>query len=223
MGSLATGDLSDYGHEDSELLHCRRRKIGNHFRCSLPGRTSSGLHVPDQGAQLLCTRHHSEPATCNWARNQRGLERYLNGPMRDRRGGCVLDWGSYLKLFGNVTGEIAIGEASTAYLISPEAPADIRAAIPNARIIIMLRSHVERAFSTYLMLCRNGRLRASFSDVIRSEGSGGLGRVEAHDPGNTQNCAWSRTISKDVSTRTISAWYFHEEFRPSARRDAEYL
>src|SRR6185295_6583079 len=54
----------------------------------------------------------------NWTRNQRGLGRYLNGPMRDRRGGCVLDWESYLKLFRNVTREIAIGEASTAYLIS---------------------------------------------------------------------------------------------------------
>ena len=28
----------------------------------------------------------------NWNRNQRGLQKYLNGSMRHRRGGCVLDW-----------------------------------------------------------------------------------------------------------------------------------
>ena len=146
----------------------------------------------------------------NWSRNQRGLEKYLNGPMRERRGGCVLDWESYLKLFGKVNREIAIGEASTVYLISPKAPLDIRAAIPNARIIIILRSHVERAFSTYLMFCRNGRLRASFSDVIRSDGSGRLAE-------------WRRMI---LETRKIAPgverflttfprenirWYFHED------------
>ena len=97
----------------------------------------------------------------NWQRNQRGLEKYLNGSMEERRGGCVLEWDSYLKLFRNATKEIAIGEASTAYLISPNAPLEIRSEIPHARIIIMLRNHVERAFSTYLMFCRNGRLRAS--------------------------------------------------------------
>jgi len=150
-----------------------------------------------------------EPA--NWTKIQRGLERYLNGPMRERRGGCVLDWESYLKLFGNVKTEIAIGEASTVYLISPKAPLDIRAAIPDARIIIMLRSHIERAFSTYLMFCRNGRLRASFSDVIRSRGADGLAE-------------WKGMI---LDTRKIAPgverflttfpsdhvrWYFHEEF-----------
>jgi len=150
----------------------------------------------------------------NWARNQRGLKRYLNGPMRKRRGGCVLDWESYLKLFGNVAGEIAIGEASTIYLISPNAPMDIRAAIPEARIIIMLRSHVERAFSTYVMFCRNGKLRASFSDVIRSEGSGKLAQ-------------WKRKI---LETRKIACgverflttfprdrirMYFHEDLSSS--------
>jgi hypothetical protein len=147
----------------------------------------------------------------NWNRNQRGLARYLNGPMNKPRGGCVLDWGSYLKLFRNISNEVAVGEASTAYLISPEAPADIRAAIPHARIILMLRSHAERAFSTYRMLCRNGRLRASFSDVLRSEGSGDLAK-------------WRRLI---LETRRIAPgverflgtfprdqirWYFYEEF-----------
>jgi len=150
----------------------------------------------------------------NWDRNQRGLDKYLNGPMQERRGGCVLDWDSYLKLFRKATDEIAIGEASTAYLISPNAPLEIRSEIPHARIIIMLRSHVERAFSTYLMFCRNGRLRASFSEIIRSSGSDRLSD-------------WKRLL---LETRKIAPgvkrfltvfppgqirWYFHEEFSQS--------
>jgi len=146
----------------------------------------------------------------NWARNQRGLDRYLNGPMTSRRGGCVLEWEAYLKLFRNVAGESAIGDASTAYLISPKAPSDIRSAVPHARIIMVLRSPIERVFSTYLMFCRNGRLRASFSDVIRSEGKGSLSE-------------WRRMM---LETRKIATgverflntfpesqirWYFHEE------------
>jgi Sulfotransferase family len=145
----------------------------------------------------------------DWMKNRRGITGFLNGPSR-RRGEVVLDWGSYLKLFRDVTHQVAIGEASTAYLISPEAPADIRAAIPHARIIILLRSHAERTFSTYLMLCRNGRLRASFSDLIRSEGFSSL-------------ADWRRTI---LETRKVAPgverflttfpreqirWYFYEE------------
>ena len=146
----------------------------------------------------------------NWARNQRGLQAYLNGPMKYRRGGCVLDWNSYLKLFRNVTSQKAIGEASTAYLISPKAPEDIRSAIPKARIILILRNHADRAFSTYMMFCRNGRLRASFSDILRNESSDSLRE-------------WKRLI---LETRKIAAgvarflstfpreqvrWYLHED------------
>ena len=127
-------------------------------------------------------------------------------------GSKVLDWGSYLRLFRDVTHQKAIGEASTAYLISPEAPADIRAAIPRARIILMLRNHVDRAFWAYVMLRGTGRLRASFSDIIRSGESGSLGE-------------WRRLILEtrkiapgverflSVFPRDQVRWYFYEEFR----------
>lgn len=110
----------------------------------------------------------------NWKRDEKALDRYLSGPMLSRRGGSVLDWDSYQKLFRNAAGESAIGEASTAYLISPKAPSEIRSAIPDARIIILLRSPIDRVFSTYLLLSRKGLIRASFSKVIRSTGEGSL-------------------------------------------------
>ena len=63
-----------------------------------------------------------------WARNQRGLDRYLNGPMLRRRGGCVLEWEDYLKLFRKVADEIAIGEASVAIAAASPHRADAFAA-----------------------------------------------------------------------------------------------
>ena len=53
----------------------------------------------------------------------------------------------YLQLFHEVKEEAAIGEASVTYLWDPESPDLIYGDMPEARIIIMLRNPVERAFS----------------------------------------------------------------------------
>ena len=75
------------------------------------------------------------------------LRRYLDGPMeRKRDHGLVLDWNDYLTLFKNVRDETAIGEASVAYLASLIAAPAIRARIPEARIMIILRNPVDRLF-----------------------------------------------------------------------------
>jgi len=72
----------------------------------------------------------------------------------------------YLKLFENIKNEIAIGEASVAYLRDPEAPKLIHNKIPNAKIIIILRDPIERAYSHYLADLRRGSVRISFLDAI---------------------------------------------------------
>lgn len=56
----------------------------------------------------------------------------------------------YQELFAEVGTERAIGEASTLYLFSKEAPANIVRQVPNARLIAVLRNPVERAYSNYL-------------------------------------------------------------------------
>lgn len=63
---------------------------------------------------------------------------------------------AYQALFDRVSGELAIGEASTAYLPSPQAPERIKHYIPKARLIAILRNPVDRAFSAYLMNARDG-------------------------------------------------------------------
>lgn len=62
----------------------------------------------------------------------------------------------YQALFSGVNGEKAVGEASPSYLSSETAPYNIKKAIPDARIIIVLRNPVERAYSHYNMNLRLG-------------------------------------------------------------------
>lgn len=56
----------------------------------------------------------------------------------------------YLDLFRGAREAKAIGEVSPSYLFSPGAAARIRHSLPHARIIILLRDPVDRAYSAYL-------------------------------------------------------------------------
>jgi hypothetical protein len=51
----------------------------------------------------------------------------------------------------------AVGEASHLYLYHPETPRRIRAHIPHVKLIAILRNPVDRAFSAFLHLIRDGR------------------------------------------------------------------
>lgn len=75
-------------------------------------------------------------------------------------------WEEYLKLFKNVTDQVAIGEATAAYLWSETAAANISTRIPDAKIIIMLRDPAERAFSQYLHQVAVGLVNSTFREHI---------------------------------------------------------
>ena len=79
----------------------------------------------------------------------------------------VRDRAEYLRLFQGAKDEAAIGEASVIYLADPETPKRIRHAVPGARIIILLRDPVERAFSDYLMHVREGWQTFSFQEALQ--------------------------------------------------------
>lgn len=73
----------------------------------------------------------------------------------------------YLKLFSKADKEMAIGEASTSYLYDEKAASRIQELIPHAKIIIMLRDPITRAFSQYLMDIRYGmESHTSFYEAI---------------------------------------------------------
>lgn len=77
---------------------------------------------------------------------------------------------TYEKLFEKATVEKAIGEASASYLYVPEAARNIKNIIPNAKLIVVLRHPIERAYSNFLHCIGRGiePLR-SFEEAISKE------------------------------------------------------
>lgn len=59
-----------------------------------------------------------------------------------------------------------VGEDSTTYLFSAVAPVRIRALLPEARLIFMLRDPVARAYSQYWHMVTRGRVTCSFETAI---------------------------------------------------------
>jgi Sulfotransferase domain len=80
----------------------------------------------------------------------------------------------YEALFDGVGREHAIGEASTAYLPDDEAPALVREALPEVRLVAILRNPLERAFSDYGMHRSWGDEELTFADAVASELDGSV-------------------------------------------------
>jgi hypothetical protein len=95
----------------------------------------------------------------------------LDGLMSQHNGNFVhiayiREWENYLKLFTGIEQEKASGEASTSYLYSKEAAKNIKSTFPHAKIIMILRNPLQRAFSHYLMDYALGLTKSSFLDVL---------------------------------------------------------
>lgn len=76
------------------------------------------------------------------------------------------DW--YLGQFAGADGHSAVGEISHSYLSSPVAAERMAALNPQMRLLVCLREPVDRAFSDYLDLRKNGQFAGSFEDALDS-------------------------------------------------------
>jgi len=85
------------------------------------------------------------------------------------RVGLTTDYFVYRQLFGAWFGQTALGEASTSYLPSSVAAGAIATCNPHARIIILLRDPVRRAYSDYLMQRQMGGAPGSFREAVDGE------------------------------------------------------
>jgi hypothetical protein len=72
----------------------------------------------------------------------------------------------YERLFDRIKNQKICGEASVSYLFYPNTASKIRKLIPHAKIIILLRNPIDRAFSHYLMDKRLGYIHSSFESII---------------------------------------------------------
>jgi hypothetical protein len=63
----------------------------------------------------------------------------------------IRDLKTYCELFAGAGGEKVIGEASTLYLYSPQAPHRIKHYLPDVKLVALLRNPAERAYSHFLL------------------------------------------------------------------------
>lgn len=82
----------------------------------------------------------------------------------------ITDLDGYLTQFQGCEGAKAIGEASPLYLYSPKAPPRIHEYVPDAKLIAILRNPVDRAYSAFLHLVRDGReTTRDFREALQRE------------------------------------------------------
>jgi hypothetical protein len=95
---------------------------------------------------------------------------YVQGDMQERHWGAyVRDREHYLALFRNAAPGMVRGEISNSYLYSSTAAEEIAASAPEARLFMILRNPVDRAFSHYLANVRDGRAILPFRQEIEAD------------------------------------------------------
>ncbi|MEH7223930.1 sulfotransferase domain-containing protein [Bacillus sp. JJ1566] len=65
--------------------------------------------------------------------------------------------------------EFITGEASPKYLVHPDAPKRAYETLPHAKLIVLLRNPIDRAYSHYHHMARNGSELLSFQEAIMKE------------------------------------------------------
>lgn len=107
----------------------------------------------------------------NYARAlNKDLSKFLDSDMEEGIfHAFVKDWNEYARLFKNVNEQKAVGEVTNSYLYSHEAAKNIIAKFPDARIMMMLRNPVDRAFSHYLMDLRIGYETEDFMTAVKKD------------------------------------------------------
>ena len=110
---------------------------------------------PSKEPHFFCSQHFPERFTGP------GDEGFSRDTVRDEA--------AYRRLFSGADAFTAAGEASVYYLLYPDVAECIQAWNPQAKIILLLRNPVDRAFSAYMHLIRDGRETLSFERALVEE------------------------------------------------------
>ena len=90
--------------------------------------------------------------------------------MRAKYKASVTRASDYRRLFAKASGARAIGESSVVYLYCPVVAARIREAVPDARVMVILRQPVDRAYSKFTQMRKDGcEPLADFVEALRAE------------------------------------------------------
>ena len=78
-------------------------------------------------------------------------------------------WDEYLAQFAEAGDQAAIGDVSPSYFAYPELAEAIRDRLGSPRIVLILREPVQKAFSQYSHLVRDGRETLPFWEALQAE------------------------------------------------------
>jgi sulfotransferase family protein len=124
--------------------------------------TFLGIGVPRAGTTWLHTLLSSHPQA--YLPTRRKEVRFF-----DRHFGEGLEW--YGEFFGPpeaLEGCRAIGEISPQYLYGAECPDRIAEVLPGAKLVVMLRHPVDRAYSQFGFVVQRRNYRGSFEEFLRT-------------------------------------------------------
>ena len=95
----------------------------------------------------------------------------FSGPHQDSLVNARFVWrlDEYLDLFRSAGNARALGEVTPYYLVSPRAAPSLKTHVEGVRLVALLRHPVERAYSHYLMLVRDGHEPLSFEEALAAE------------------------------------------------------
>jgi Sulfotransferase family len=98
------------------------------------------------------------------------IEGFLQGDMSNKiHRAYITDRQQYISLFRFAPADKIVGEASPAYLYSKVAAEEIHQFNPEAKIVIILRNPVERAYSHYLMDRKLAFTDKSFEEALTDD------------------------------------------------------
>jgi hypothetical protein len=102
-----------------------------------------------------------------------------------------------------------VGEASPSYVFHPFAPARVAALLPDARLIVLLRDPVDRAYSHYQHEVALGRETLPFEEALAQEEERTRGEVERMlaDPGYFSHAWWDFTyLARGRYAEQLERW-----------------
>ena len=117
--------------------------------------------------------------------------------------------GWYRGQFPLRSGGLIVGEASPSYLFHPLAPERARTLVPDARLIVLVRNPVDRAYSQYQHEVALGREPLSFEDALAAEDERMRGEVDrlVADPRAFSRAWWDHTyVARGRYAEQLERW-----------------